>query len=213
MNKAKYDNVTDGLAIFMDDPLINKPGTEYAYSSYGWNLISVAIENAAADTDFLAFMQEAVFDALGMNNTVPDHADQDIPNRTKFYQNRRSGPVDAPYVDNSYKWAGGGFIGTTEDLCKFGQAHMKAGYLKQATLDEWMRSQETAGGNETNYGIGWRTTKRNGKTYHGHSGGSVGGITQFIIHLPTETVLAITGNMDPLNYRGIHLELIELFID
>lgn len=220
LSRVKYDNVADGLAIFIDDPLINKPGTEYSYSSYGWNLISVAMENAAApeagflsSKDFLKFMQEEVFDALDMENTVPDHADQDIPNRTKFYQSRNGGPVDAPYVDNSYKWAGGGFIGTTEDLCKFGQAHIKAGYLKQATLDEWMRSQKTADSKDTNYGIGWRTTRRNGKTYYGHSGGSVGGVTQFIIHIPTETVLAITGNMDPLNYRGIHLELIELFID
>ena len=220
LSAGKFETVTDGLAIFINDPLEHEPGTKYRYSSYGWNLISVAMENAAAPAasflsskSFLQYMQESVFEPLKMNNTVPDHADQDIENRTDFFSPSNGKVVEAPYVDNSYKWAGGGFIGTTEDLCRFGQAHMKAGYLKQATLDEWMTSQKTTDGNETNYGIGWRTFKRgSGNTFYGHSGGSVGGTTYFLIHKPTETVLAITGNLNPLNYNGLQFEIMELFI-
>lgn len=219
-NRTKYETVTEGLSFFINDPLINKPGTEYSYSSYGWNLISVAMENAAApeasflsDIDFLDLMTQEVFEPLKMENTVADHADRDIPNRTKFYQMREHKAVEAPYVDNSYKWAGGGFVGTTEDLCKFGQAHMAAGYLEQETLKEWMKSQKTETGDLTNYGIGWRTFDReSGKTFYGHSGGSVGGITYFLIHIPSQTTLAITANVDPLNYEGIQFQLMELFI-
>lgn len=221
MSNKKYEDVIDGLGIFIDDPLINKPGTEYRYSSYGWNLISVAMENAAApeasflsDVSFLSYMQTEVFEALNMNNTEADHADRAIENRTKFYQINGQGEFfEAPYVDNSYKWAGGGFVGTTEDLCKFGQAHMKEGYLKQSTLDEWMKSQKTANGKETGYGIGWRTVKTDGYEFVGHSGGSVGGTTWFIMRKPSETVVAITGNVDPLPYRGIQNELLKIFID
>ena len=161
MSKTKYDDVIDGLGIFINDPLLYKPGTEYHHSSYGWNLISVARENAAApeasflsSIDFLSYMQTEVFDAIGMTNTEADHADRNIENRAKFYQINKKGEfVEALYVDNSYKWASGGFVGTTEDLCKFGQAHMKAGYLKQTTLDKWMRSQKTTDGKETNYAL------------------------------------------------------------
>lgn len=220
MSRTKYEDVADGLSIFINDPLINKPGTEYSYSSYGWNLVSMGMENAAApqasflsSKNFLSIMQQEVFDALNMENTVPDHADQAIANRTQFYQPSNGGAEIAPYVDNSYKWAGGGFVGTTEDLCKFGQAHMNAGYLKQSTLDEWMQSQKTTAGKETNYGIGWRTLKRpSGNIFYGHSGGSVGGSTFFMIHPETETVLAIVGNMYPLNYDGLQYELMELFV-
>ncbi len=213
-SSTKYETVTGGLDIFINDDLINEPGTEYSYSSYGWNLISVAMENASGTKDFLTLMQEDVFDALKMKNTEADHADREIKNRSDFFLMQNNGPEEAPYVDNSYKWAGGGFVGTTEDLCRFGQAHMKAGVFKQATLDEWMRSQKTKDGKETNYGIGWRTFKRpSGNTFVGHSGGSVGGVTYFLMHLPTETVLAITGNMSPLNYGGMQFELMEMFID
>ena len=213
MSNKKYETVTEGLDIFMNDPYINNPGTEYAYSSYGWNLISAAMETAANE-DFLSFMQTDVFNALDMENTEADHADRKIDRRTKFYQFRNGKVIDAPYVDNSYKWAGGGFVGTTEDLCKFGQAHMQSGYLKESTLNEWMKGQTTNAGKATNYGIGWRTFERpNGQTYYGHSGGSVGGITYFLIHKPSQTVLAITGNMDPLNYDGLQFDLMELFIN
>lgn len=210
----KYETVTSGLDIFINDPLINEPGTEYSYSSYAWNLISAAMETAHGSKDFLTMMQEDVFDALKMKDTEADHADRTIKNRSDFFLMQNDGPEEAPYVDNSYKWAGGGFVGTTEDLCRFGQAHMKAGFLKQTTLDEWMRSQKTKDGKETNYGIGWRIFKRpSGNTFVGHSGGSVGGVTYFLMHLPTETVLAITGNMSPLNYAGLQFQLMEMFID
>jgi CubicO group peptidase (beta-lactamase class C family) len=215
-----YPTVSDGLAIFMNDPLINQPGTQYSYSSYAWNLIAAAIETANGGgtflqtSDFLQFIQSDVFDALEMQNTSPEWVDRGIPNLTRFYQKKAEGVVLAPFVDNSYKWAGGGFVGTTEDLCKFGQAHMKAGFLTTEVLNEWQTSQKTVDGKETNYGIGWSTYKRpSGHTFYGHSGGSVGGITFFMIHKETETVFAITGNMDPLNYGGLQFELMEMFVN
>ena len=42
--------------------------------------------------------------------------------------------VNTPYVDISYKWAGGGFVSTTEDLARFGTA-MLACYQRCKTTD------------------------------------------------------------------------------
>ena len=220
LSTTNYPSVTDGLVIFMNDPLINKPGTTYSYSSYGWNLISAAMETANAGessfqtSDFIQFMQQQVFDELKMENTMAEYADRQTANLTKFYQFKDGGVVAAPYVDNSYKWAGGGFVGTTEDLCVFGQAHTSSRFLNQEVLDEFMTSQKTANGKATNYGIGWFTyARKSGNSFYGHSGGSVGGITFFMIHKETQTVLAITGNMDPLNYNGLQFELMEMFVE
>jgi serine beta-lactamase-like protein LACTB, mitochondrial len=217
-SSRNYPTVSDGLGIFVKDPLINKPGTEYSYSSYGWNLIAAAMEGAIGGgtflqtSDFLQYMQQNVFDVIKMENTVAEHVNENIPNLTKFYEAQSGKVISAHFVDNSYKWAGGGFVGTTEDLCLFGQANMKAGFLNQDVLDEWMSSQKTTEGKLTNYGIGWRTFKRpNGQTYYGHSGGSVGGTTYFLIHKESETVLAITANLSPLNYNGLQFELMDMF--
>lgn len=45
----------------------------------------------------------------------------------RYYVRDKFGRLkNAPYVDNSYKWAGGGFLSTVGDLCKFGNAMLYA---------------------------------------------------------------------------------------
>lgn len=188
---ARYPDVTSGLEIFAADSLLFEPGTDYSYSSYGWNLISAVIEGASG-TDFLDFMRDEVFEPLGMRSTVPEHTDSIIPHRVGYYENGIGGAVvNAPYVDNSYKWAGGGFVGTPEDLIRFGRAHMGPGILQQATLDELMAPMTLADGESTGYGVGWRSYPQDdGDMAVGHSGGSVGGTTLFLIVPEHEMVVA-----------------------
>ena len=213
LSAKNYETVIGGLDIFKDDDLLFKPGDQYSYSSYGWNLISAAMETAAKE-DFLSYVKRVVFDELGMDDTAADHIDSLIPNRTRYYERASGGKIiNAPFVDNSYKWAGGGFIATTEDLAKFGHAHIKEGYLKQPTLDIWRQSQKTNDGKLTNYGIGWRSGEFSGKKWFGHSGGSVGGITQLIIYPEEEVVVAILTNSSNVNYRNVHHKIAQLFMN
>ena len=63
------------------------------------------------------------FTVLGLNNTYLDQAEQIIYNRSRNYvRDKHHRLKNAPYVDNSYKWAGGGFLSTVGDLVKFGNA-------------------------------------------------------------------------------------------
>src|SRR3954468_15782264 len=110
-NKA-FPNVTAGLSIFQNDSLVAPPGTRFSYSTYGFNLVSAVVEGASGES-FLTYMSRHVFKPLGMKHTAPDKNDSAIVNRTRFYERTDSGQfVRAPTVDNSYKWAGGGFIST-----------------------------------------------------------------------------------------------------
>merc|ERR1712080_154406 len=44
-------------------------------------------------------------------------------NRARYYvRDNHHRLQNAPYVDNSYKWAGGGFLSNVSDLLKFGNA-------------------------------------------------------------------------------------------
>lgn len=43
----------------------------------------------------------------------------------RYYRKSTAGClVNVPYVDNSWKWAGGGFLSTVGDLLRFGNAMM-----------------------------------------------------------------------------------------
>jgi serine beta-lactamase-like protein LACTB, mitochondrial len=191
-----YPNVTEGLAIFKDDPLVSPPGTKFNYSSYGFNLLSAAIESAAGQ-DFLSYMQANVFAPIGLVHTTPDLNSQIVEQRSRFYELPKNGSVEnAPYVDNSYKWAGGGFLATAEDLVRFGSALLQPGILNAQSLKTMFTSQKTSAGEETGYGIGWGIGKTpSGKQFYAHSGGSVGGTSQLIVYPDSRVVVALVTNL------------------
>ena len=191
-----YSTVTAGLAVFQNDPLVAPPGTRYSYSTYGFNLISAVVEGASGE-QFLAYMSRHVFQPLRMSSTAPDRNDSLIANRTRFYERTASGEfVPAPAVDNSYKWGGGGFLSTAEDLVRFGTAHLTAGYLKAATLDLLFTPQHTTSGDTTPYGIGWFVaTDTLGHRTVFHGGSSVGGTTIFSVDRDSRVVIALVTNL------------------
>lgn len=210
----RFPTVSAGLDIFDDDTLLFEPGTKYSYSSYGWNLLSAVVE-AAAGEDFLTYMGRQVFDRLAMRSTVADFVDSVIPNRTGFYEIQDDGRVtNAPAVDNSYKWAGGGFLSTPEDLLRFAFAHLEGGLLKPETVRLWWTSQRLRSGEETGYGIGWATrTDASGHWLVSHSGGSVGGNSLLLIHPESRVVLAIVANVSGAGYRDLPLRIAEMFVE
>ena len=193
----RYATVTAGLAIFENDSLIAPPGTRFSYSSYGFNLISAVVEGASGGEQFLTYVSRHILKPLHMTSTAPDKNDSLIPNRTRFYERDSSGNfVVAPTVDNSYKWGGGGFLSTAEDLVRFGSAHLQPGYLKAATLELLFTPQHTTSGQATEYGIGWFiATDTLGHRYVFHGGGSVGGTTAFGVDRDSRVVFALVTNL------------------
>ncbi|MDH5379350.1 MAG: beta-lactamase family protein [Cyclobacteriaceae bacterium] len=210
-NDKYYETVTEGLAIFKNDTLLFEPGTDYHYSSYGWNLISAVVEKASGQ-EFLSYMQQVVFDPLKLSNTHPEMASEKTENKSEFYLLKDSLIVEAPYVDHSYKWAGGGFISTSEDLVKFGSTYLLNDFLKQETIQEFTKSQVINDTTQTHYGIGWRSDiLEDGRYYFGHSGGSVGGITQLVIYPESGVVVALVCNSSPVDYNGVQHAIGKLF--
>lgn len=196
LSDRHYETVAEGLEIFAGDTLLFEPGTDYSYSSYGWNLLSAVLEGASGEA-FLGFMDREVFDALGMRHTVAEQMDSIVPYRVSYYvhgEGRRL--LNAPFVDNSYKWAGGGFLSTPEDLVAFGFAHLDPELLRDETVGLLMRPQRLMSGEETGYGIGWRSgDDPHGRRTVGHGGGSVGGTTSFLTWPAEEMVVAVTVNL------------------
>jgi len=204
-----YDTVSEGLKIFENDPLVSPPGTKFNYSSYGYNLLSAVVESASSE-NFLAYMQGHVFAPLGLVHTVADQNREIVEQRSRFYELPKEGPVEnAPYVDNSYKWAGGGFLSTAEDLTRFGSALLQPGLLKAEALKTMFASQKTTSGEETGYGIGWSVGKsKSGKVVYEHSGGSVGGTSQLIVYPETRVVVALVTNLSERRWTREEVEAV-----
>ena len=206
-SKKPYATVMEGLDIFKDDPLLHKPGSKYRYSSYGYNLLSAVIEKAANE-NFLDYMQKVVFDPLGMEQTYADHLDLIISGRGSYYRYQDGVLQNEREADNSYKWAGGGYISTTDDLVRFGFEHLYPKHIKPETVKLLWTPLKTNDGKATTYGLAWMSrTDDDGDFWIGHTGGSVGGTTQFWLFPKYDLVIATVGNQSGLKYGDVILQL------
>jgi CubicO group peptidase (beta-lactamase class C family) len=207
-----YKSVSEALKTFQDDPLDFTPGTKFGYSSFGYTLLSAVIEGASRQ-NFLTYMQEQVFIPLRMPSTSADDNRQIIPDRARFYSlDSEKRLINAPYIDRSYSWAGGGFLSTPEDLARFGSAHLQSGYLKAETLKEIFTSQKTADGKETGTGFGWRIGQdKEGRTFYFHPGEDVGGRSYLLMYPEKKVVIAMLHNLTGASLASI-IEISKLFI-
>ncbi|XP_033100582.1 serine beta-lactamase-like protein LACTB, mitochondrial [Anneissia japonica] len=205
LNKSGCPTITKALELFKNDPLIKKPGTEFYYTTHGWTLISAVVE-AASGKEFIKYMS-SIFSDLGLESTQPEYHKTLIYHRARQYSlNDRGRLENSPYVDNSCKWAGGGFISNAPDLVKFGNAMLYSyqynanhqancvlpGYLKPETITNvWTQVDNTkcTWDSEGSYGMGWCVVDyhqqygscRLSKNVLSHTGGAVGGSSVLVV--------------------------------
>jgi serine beta-lactamase-like protein LACTB, mitochondrial len=210
---TRYNSVADGLTMFKNDSLNFEPGTKYQYSSHGYNLLSAVLEKASGK-DFLTLMKEDVFAPLKLTNTVADMNDSIISYRTRFYEFQNGRWVNARHVDNSYKWAGGGFISTSEDIARFGNVLLGETFLKKETISLFTAPQKLKNGSSTTYGMGFASgTDHHKRNNFGHSGGSVGGTTDMVIYPNEKIVVVIFANMSAVDLVGFSRDIAHLFME
>ena len=149
----------DALPFFAGLPLLFEPGTYFEYSSYGWILVSAAVE-AAAGKPFLAFMREQIFEPLGMNGTVADSSTEPIADRATHYFPRFASNPDNGLdvmrpVDYSCYSGAGVFLSTASDLVRFGMAINSGMLLRPGTVELLHTPLRVRSGTETGSGLGW----------------------------------------------------------
>jgi len=193
-----FTSVRDGLAIFAGNPLEFQPGTKYQYSSYGFNLLSAVVEGAAGES-YLDAVNRLVTEPLGLLATGADHPYYILPNRSRFYWlSENDGPLNARFIDSSYKWAGGGFLSTPDDLVHFASALLQPGFLRAETLKLMFTPRQLANGESTGVGIGWRVDRDEQNRRRFHHGGTILGGGAILLALRDEKVaVAIVTNQLP----------------
>nr|7V21_A Chain A, Serine beta-lactamase-like protein LACTB, mitochondrial [Homo sapiens]7V21_B Chain B, Serine beta-lactamase-like protein LACTB, mitochondrial [Homo sapiens]7V21_C Chain C, Serine beta-lactamase-like protein LACTB, mitochondrial [Homo sapiens]7V21_D Chain D, Serine beta-lactamase-like protein LACTB, mitochondrial [Homo sapiens] len=228
--REKFENSIESLRLFKNDPLFFKPGSQFLYSTFGYTLLAAIVERASG-CKYLDYMQK-IFHDLDMLTTVQEENEPVIYNRARFYvYNKKKRLVNTPYVDNSYKWAGGGFLSTVGDLLKFGNAmlygyqvglfknsneNLLPGYLKPETMVMmWtpVPNTEMSWDKEGKYAMAWGVVERKQtygscrkqRHYASHTGGAVGASSVLLV-LPEELDTETINNKVPP--RGIIVSII-----
>lgn len=178
----------------------------------------------ASGQNFLPFMQENVFRPLKMVQTQPDKKNEHIEYTSKFYDIENGKIKEAYTTNSSNKWAGGGFLSTTNDLVKFGNAVINQQLLDPTTTELLFRPATLVNGkvNGQNYGLGWRNDVRNDilkdkrSVNSIHHGGTAMGSTAMLILLPeynTTVAVAMNRNGKSSDLFDVAYKIAELFIN
>ncbi|NIP60429.1 MAG: serine hydrolase, partial [Gemmatimonadetes bacterium] len=228
-NRMRYTEIVDALELFADDSLLFSPGERYSYSTWGYNLLGAAIRRAAG-MPFPAYVDESVFEPLGMRSTVADHSDTLIAHRVSFYERSGEGQsyhtrqsgwesgrptlLNGPFADNSNKWPGGGFLTNPEDLVRLGSALLDPGFLTAEGLELLFTPGRTNDGESVGYGLGWRIGEDDrGLRTIGHGGGAVGGTSDIVLYPDRGVVVALQVNKTDAGLGDLTNRIAWLFME
>jgi CubicO group peptidase (beta-lactamase class C family) len=205
-------NTRQAIAIFQDYDLVAEPGTQYHYSSYGYNLLGAAIEGASGQS-FGEFIQQHIFGPLGMSDSLMDDPTAPVPNRVKGYRlvNGRISPSE--FVNISSRFAAGGTRSTVVDLLKYARGIIRGKILESRTWKKMLVPMATEGGILTGKGMGWNVRPRKGhfQIYHG---GSQAETKTYLLVFPLENFsVAITSNLETFNREFYAYKLAEFVLE
>lgn len=167
-----YDPVS-AIDVFKDQPILFTPGTDYNYSTFGFNLAAAVVEKVGNEP-FETQVKDRIVDVADMPFFQPAFGGKEV-----FY-NEATGYIDvagspeidkggsANYIDVSWKMGGGGWMCTARDLTHFVKSFIGDELMDAATVDTMAANHDPANG--SNYGYGISTGFRNGDTLLWHSG-------------------------------------------
>ena len=164
----------DLVPLFAAKPLVFPPGSKWQYCQTGINTVARVMEVVSGKA-FPEFLQERLFDPLGMKDTsfYPDEAR--IARIASSYKRTDDGKLEKAHITflggksiadkQRYPRANGGLFSTAEDYAKFAQMILRGGesggkrYLKTETVKQMtsVQSGDLAAGfiPGSAWGLGW----------------------------------------------------------
>jgi CubicO group peptidase (beta-lactamase class C family) len=191
-----HADVRSAVRLFERRELLSPPGQRYLYSSWGYTLLSAAIE-ARAERPFLDYLAREITPGLRIGADATHGGDAHASRPYEFVDGRAR--LAAPH-DYSYAWAGGGLSATPGALARFGGRVLDGGIVSRAGFDAMVKPALLADGSEVRdedyrVGLGWRS----GEDVHGrrivhHAGTNVGGRSALVLWPDQQVAASLLSN-------------------
>lgn len=194
-DNTKPMSIEEGLKKFKNSKLKFKPGTDYLYSSYGYNLLGVAMEKASK-LSFEELLKVYVTQPLGMKNTMPDKGSYDTLQVSGFFLSKKNKKVkEAQPVYMATILPSGGMLSTSEDLVTFGNAYAYNKLLRESTQNKILTQTGLPNGKKIRNGIGWSVKiDKKGRKIISQTGGNTGSVCRLIVYPESKLTVAVVSN-------------------
>jgi len=163
------------LKMFFKLPLEFQPGETWAYDNTGYYLLGIIIEKASGKS-YWQFLDERIFNPLGMNATRSTDPQPIVRNRASGYEWKNDHFENRPVLLPAVAFSAGSLLSTVEDMAKWDAALYTEKLLKKSSLDQMWTAPATNDGTDApfNYGFGWFIENYHGHRLIQHSGGTPG---------------------------------------
>ncbi|MCF2874775.1 MULTISPECIES: serine hydrolase domain-containing protein [unclassified Tenacibaculum] len=200
--------------LIKQDSLLFPTNSKFKYSNSGYAVLATIIERVSGKS-FKEFMDEEVFEKLGMTNTTVYLKDLKIKNRAygyKFIKNKYENKDQTKYTAIQ---GDGGIYSSVSDYAKWDKILYNETLVSKELLnDAFSNWNENGKTNGKGYGFGWQIDEKNGKKYLLH-GGSTSGFLNTVLRIPSEkiTVAIFTNNGSKGGLKRKALYLASYFSD
>ena len=203
---TRYRDQTAALRRFADDPLLHEPGTQYKYSTFGFNLLAAVVEQRREQT-FGQAVHDHIARPAGAETLQDDDQRRLIKGRAQGYVRRGNRLQNSRLMDSSYKLGGGGLCASAPDLARFAVALMDGKLMRDETREQMWTEQKTTAGKPVGYALGFGVRSRDGKRWVQHSGAQ-SRVSTMLCMLPDERIaVAVLCNLEGVRLGGVAQEI------
>ena len=204
----------DLLKIVEGIPLAYPPGTKYEYSNLGFLTLGILIHRVTGEF-YGDFLQQRIFQPLGMQTTrIMSEADI-IPNRAAGYRlvkgELKNQEWVAPMVNTT---ADGSLYFSILDLAKWDAALYTDKLLKKSSLDQMWTPAKLNNGqpNKEGYGFGWFIGERHGHRVISHTGSWQGFKTAIARYVDDQLTIVVLTNLAEAKQGEIAEHVADLYL-
>jgi CubicO group peptidase (beta-lactamase class C family) len=191
------------IDVFDDLPVEFEPGERFKYNNSGYVLLGAIIESVSGMT-YADFVQERIFDRLGMKDSYYGSHSRIIPRRAPGHSGEPGAWIHAAFLSMTQPYSAGALMMTVEDLFRWNQGLYGGELISEGSLERMTTPYVLNNGNATGYGYGLAPRDLRGRRAIGHGGGINGYVTD-AFYLPEEDLFVAVFSNSPGSLAGPNL--------
>ena len=194
----EFPSTEELIAAVRTQSAIYPPDKTYKYSNLGMALLGEVVV-AASGQSYAEYIQQHIFEPLGMNQSVVIPADEDRQRMATAYMRRQADGSrrEMEYYETNAMAPAANIVSSVDDMTRFATLHLSAApesgdgeVVKPSTLHEMQRSHWVYSSWTGGRGLGFGISRRNEKTLVSHGGWIGGNRTHFLL-APDENLAII----------------------
>lgn len=185
----------DWLDLVRDKPLMYPHGTKFTYNNTGYFVLGMVIEKLSG-MKYEDFIQQRIFDQLGMKDSGFDDVEKIVPRRARGYALAGVQLQNAKLINPRSAWAAGGFYTTVHDFTLWSEALAHGTLLNPDSTQRMFAIYPETAAYGMHYGYGIVLGERFGRKLEYHGGGIVGFNSVLQRYPEAGLVIVVLSNMD-----------------